>query len=385
MELDGTTASRFRADAMREIRAAVVREKDGPFIIEPAFVAPPGPQEVLVRVMAAGLCHTDVKVRGAGHPAPVPIVLGHEGAGIVEEVGSEVRDLSPGDRVAMSFLSCGDCSPCWKGAVAYCAHFFPLNFGGARLDGSHALRDAAGESLHDRFFGQSSFASHAIAHARNVVRVPDDLPFDVLAPLGCGIQTGAGAVLNVFRLGPGASFACFGAGAVGLSAIMAARATGAAKIIAVDVVPSRLALARELGATHGVNAAEVDAVGAVREITGGGADFTLESSGRPTVLAQAVDCLGPLGTCGIIGGAPRGSQLALDIMATMGGGRTIRGIIEGDSRPHEFIPQLVDLYRAGRFPFDRLITRYPFERINDAMHDSETGKAIKPVLVMEGP
>lgn len=375
--------SRLRAEGMRRIRAAVIREKGGPFLIEDATIASPGAREVLVRVMAAGLCHTDIKVSGKGHPAPVPLVLGHEGAGIVEAVGAEVTELAPGDHVAMSFLSCGECASCAKGALAYCAGFLPLNFGGARPDGSHALRDAAGHPLHDRFFGQSCFASHAMGHVRNTVRLPPGLPFEIAAPLGCGVQTGAGAVLNVFRPGPASTFACFGAGAVGLSAVMAARALGVETIVAVDVVASRLATALELGATHAVDATETDAVAAVRALTGGGADFTLESSGRPVVLAQAVECLGPLGTCGIVGGAPSGAVLPLDILATMTGGRTIRGIIEGDADPQTFLPRLIDLYRQGRFPVDRLITRYPFDRINDAVRDSESGTAIKPVLMMD--
>jgi aryl-alcohol dehydrogenase len=220
---------------------------------------------------------------------------------VVEEIGSSVKKVKVGDHVVLTYMWCGHCKPCLRGDLTYCENFYPLNFGGAREDGSTATRGADGGPVHDHFFGQSSFGTFALVHDRNVIRVPRDVPLELLGPLGCGIQTGAGAVINALKVTPGSSFAAFGGGAVGLSAIMAARVAGATMIIAADVVPSRLELAKELGATHTVNSRETDPVAAVREITGGGADFTLESSGRPAVLRQAIDALGIGGTCGIVG------------------------------------------------------------------------------------
>jgi aryl-alcohol dehydrogenase len=222
-----------------QIRAAVVRQKGGPFSIETLTLEAPRRDEVLVNVVATGLCHTDMVARDRGYPVPHPIVLGHEGAGIVESVGADVVKVAPGDSVVLTFLTCGRCKPCRLGRMAHCEKTFPLCFGGARLDGSTATLDGHGEKVHDHFFGQSSFATYALANERNVVKVSRDIPLECLGPLGCGIQTGAGAVMNALNVRPGTSFASFGAGAVGCSAIMAARAVGATTIVAIDIVPSR--------------------------------------------------------------------------------------------------------------------------------------------------
>ena len=364
----------------RPIKAAVVREKGGEFRIEEGTIGAPGPREVLVRVVATGVCHTDMIIRDQYYPSPLPAVLGHEGSGVVEAVGAGVRGVEPGDHVVMTFMSCGYCVQCEQGHPAHCENFFGLNFGGGRGDGSTATCDAHGHVLHDHFFGQSSFGTLAIAHERNVVKVSKDAPLELLGPLGCGIQTGAGAVLNALQVKAGSSFAAFGSGAVGLSAVMAARVAGATTIIAVDVTPSRLALAKELGATHVVNSRETDAVAAIREITGGGVNFTLESSGRPEVLRQAIDALSIRGTCGIVGAPKLGTEAAFDVNDVMVPGKRIIGIVEGDSVPQLFIPQLVDLYVQGRFPFDKLVGFYAFDQINEAIADSESGKTIKPIL-----
>ncbi len=230
-----------------------MRGKGGPFQIETLTVDQPRADEVLVRIVATGMCHTDIVIRDQVYPVPLPIVLGHEGAGIIERVGSAVRKVIPGDHVVLSFMSCGHCTRCAMGQPAYCERGHPLCFGGTREDGSTASRDSRSEPVHDHFFGQSSFGTYALANERTVVKVPKDLPLERLGPLGCGIQTGAGSVMNALKIGTGASFTAFGSGSVGLSAVMAARIVGATTIIAVDVVASRLALAKELGATHTVN------------------------------------------------------------------------------------------------------------------------------------
>jgi aryl-alcohol dehydrogenase len=366
----------------RRSEAAVVRRKGGPFQIETLMVDQPRADEVLVRIVATGMCHTDLIIRDQVYPVPLPIVLGHEGAGVVETVGSAVHKVVPGDHIVLSFMSCGHCTRCAMGQPAYCEKGHLLCFGGSREDGSTAMRDARSEAIHDHFFGQSSFGTYALANKRTVVRVPKDLPLERLAPLGCGIQTGAGSVINALRIGAGASFAAFGSGSVGLSAVMAARIVGATKIIAVDVIPSRLALAKELGATHTVNAKQNDVVAEIRDITDGGVDFALETTGRPDVVRQAVDALGTRGTCGIVGSAPIGTAASFDMGGLMSPGKCIRGIIQGDSVPEHFIPQLIELHRQGRFPFERLIKFYKLDDINQAATDSGAGVTIKPVLRM---
>jgi aryl-alcohol dehydrogenase len=364
----------------RKIRAAVLREAGKPLVIEDVMLGAPGPNEVMVRVVASGICHTDMVVRDQHYQTPLPLVLGHEGSGIVEAVGSNVTEIVPGDHIVMTYMSCGVCGICETGHPAHCKHVFPLNFGGGRMDGSASTTDAKGATVHDHFFGQSSFGEFAIASQRNVVKVPRSAPLDLLGPLGCGIQTGAGSVLNALKVTAGTSFVAFGAGAVGLSAVMAAKVAGATIIIAVDVNPARLALAAELGATHTLNSSQVDAVDEIRKITGEGANFSLECSGRAEVLRQAIDCLGIFGTCGIVGATRLGTEVSFDINSVMIPGRRIIGIVQGDVVAQTFIPTLVELHRQGRFPFDRLVRFYRFDQINQAMLDSESGSTIKPIL-----
>jgi aryl-alcohol dehydrogenase len=362
------------------IRAAVARAAGQPLQFESATLEAPRDNEVLVRMVATGVCHTDMVIRDQQYKTPLPMILGHEGAGVIEQVGRNVTTVSPGDHVVMTYMYCGLCSPCATGHPAHCANMGPLNFGGGRLDGSSSACCHDGGELHDHFFGQSSFATHAIASELNVVKVPKEVPLELLGPLGCGIQTGAGAVLNAMKVHAGASFAAFGTGAVGLAALMAARVAGATKIIAVDVNPARLQLALELGATHAINSRETDPVAEIRKITGGGADFTLECSGRAAVLRQAIDSVGLLGTCGIVGATPEGTEASFNVNDVMIPGRRIMGIVQGDVVSRTFIPELIELYRQGRFPFDRLVKFYDFDDVNQAMADSESGVTIKPIL-----
>jgi aryl-alcohol dehydrogenase len=367
---------------IRQITAAVTRSQGAPFTIEQARLRAPQGDEVLVRVVATGLCHTDLIVRDQYYPVPLPAVLGHEGAGVVEALGPNVKDLKVGDHVVLTYGACGHCHHCDSGHGAYCKDFFGLNFGGSDPQGNNAITDPAGAPLHDHFFAQSSFASYALSRENNAIKVPADAPLELLGPLGCGIQTGAGAVINSLKVRPGSSFVSLGAGAVGLSAVMAARVAGATTIIAVDVVASRLELAKELGATHVANSREVDLIEAVRAITGGGADFALESTGRPEVLAQGIEALGSLGSIGVVGAPKLGVKAEFDVNNLLLGGRSIRGIVEGDSVPRVFIPQLVQLYQQGRFPFDKLVKFYPLDQINQAAEDSTKGITLKPVLRM---
>lgn len=364
-----------------KVKAAVVHEKEQPFSIEEMELEEPRSEEIIVRIVGAGVCHTDLIVRDQWYPVPLPAVLGHEGSGVVERVGEDVYKVQPGDHVVLTYRSCGRCANCLRGNPPYCLDLYDQNFSGARPDGSNAL-SRNGDTIHGHFFGQSSFATYAMASERNVVKVRKDIPLELLGPLGCGIQTGAGGVLNALRPEAGTSIAIFGTGSVGMSAVMAARVTGCARIIAVDVKPNRLELARELGATHTVDAAETDnVVEAVQEITGGGADYTVETTAVPEVLRQAIESLTLLGECGLIGASALGTEVTLDMNSILFG-RKVRGIIEGDSIPDIFIPRLIQLYEQDRFPFDRLVKFYDLEDINQAAEDSESGVSMKPVLRM---
>jgi aryl-alcohol dehydrogenase len=362
--------------------AAVVESKGAPFVLQEVEIGELRPDEVLVKVAAAGICHTDLICRDQWYPVPFPTVFGHEGAGVVEAVGEAVTEVAPGDSVAMSFHSCGRCRSCVAGLPSYCYEFFEHNFASSRpADGSSVL-SRGGEQVHGHFFGQSSFATYAVANARNVVRLTGTMPLEIAAPLGCGIQTGAGAVLNTLRVPPGATLAVFGAGAVGLAAVMAGVIAGCEAIVAVDLKPARLELPRELGATHVVDAGTGDPVETVRRHVGAGADFALEATGSPQALRQAVDCLAPLGVCGVIGAPAFGTEVVLDVTWILVGGRTVRGVVEGDSVPQTFLPELVRYWEQGRFPVERLMTHYDFDRIEDAVAAAESGEVIKPVLRM---
>lgn len=360
------------------VTAAVTETKGAPFELTELELDDLRPDEVLVKVAAVGICHTDLIIRDQWYPVPLPAVLGHEGAGVVEKVGSAVTRFAPGDRVGMTYNSCGQCKSCAKGRPVICMDFWGRNFASARPDGSTALR-RNGDSIHSHFFGQSSFATHCVATERNVVKLGDSIPFEVAAPFGCGIQTGAGAVLNSLQPPPGSTIAIFGTGAVGLSAVMAARLSGCTTIVGVDLRPQRLELARELGATHVVNAGEEDTAEALQRISGG-VDFAIDTTGNPQVLKTAFESTGPGGVTGIIGAPPFGTTIDLDINGVLALGRTVRGIVEGDSVPDVFLPALVSLWEQGRFPADRLMTTYDFDEIERAAHEAEEGHVIKPVL-----
>jgi aryl-alcohol dehydrogenase len=362
-----------------EIKAAVIFENAGDFSIEQVELSEPNDDEVLVRIVGVGICHTDLGARDGHLPIPPPpSVFGHEGAGIVEKVGTRVTKVQPGDHVVLGWDYCGACKSCKSGKELYCLNFFQHNFHGARPDDTPTLRKGD-QVIHGSFFCQSSFANFALANERNVIKVREDVSLDILAPMGCGVMTGAGAVMNALQPRPGASIAVFGAGTVGMSAVLGAVVCGCTTIIAIDINSDRLELAKKLGATHTVNAGESDPVQAIMDITGDGAEFTLECIGNPKVLRQAVDALPRCGICGLLGVVPPGTEVSLDMDLIMNG-RAVKGILGGDAIADLFIPKLIDLYSQGRFPFDRLITFYPFDEINQAVEDMEKGRVIKPVL-----
>jgi aryl-alcohol dehydrogenase len=345
--------------------AAVLAHPGSAFELREVELAPPGPDEVLVRVTATGVCGTDLEFATF---FPTPAVFGHEGAGVVEAVGSRVTGVAIGDRVAMTFASCGDCPRCATGAPAYCRAFDAVNFSGRRPDGSSAL-SLDGEPVNAHFLGQSSFATHVVAPARAVVPLASGVDLAVVGPFGCGFQTGAGGVFNVLRPPPGSSIAVFGAGAVGAAAILAAVISGCAVVAAVDINPSKLDLARSFGATH-VYSSGADLPGEF--------DFAIDTTGRADVLRTAVEALAPLGRCGVIGVGPS-DTMSFEWRSILNG-RTVTGIIAGSSVPRVFLPRLLDLYAAGRFPVDRMMTYFPFERINEAVAAVRSGEVGKAVL-----
>lgn len=366
---------------MRFAKAAVLRKLGGPFEIEPISVAGPRADEVLVRMVGVGVCHTDIACRD-GFPVPLPIVLGHEGAGTVEAVGSQVKQVKVSDHVVMSFNSCGQCHGCAHGHPASCSQFLSLNFAGVRVaDGSTPLAQDE-QPIHGVFFGQSSFATYAIAREINTVTVASDLPLPLLGPLGCGIQTGAGAVINSIKLQAGESVALFGGGAVGLSALLAARAVNAGKVFVVEPNAKRRALAIELGATEAFDPRDgSDIVAAIKEASGGGVDHAVDTTALSAVVAQAINCVLPGGTVGMVGIPAPDAAVPATLLDLLVKSVTLRPIIEGDADPQIFVPKMLEFYQKGKFPFDKLITKYPFEQINEAMHASEAGEVIKPVLI----
>ncbi len=378
-EANGRLASSWNG---MKVKAAVVRAARAPMSLEVLDMEDPRGDELLVRVVATGVCHTDIAMRDQTFPVPQPVVLGHEGAGIVERVGSAITKVAPGDHVIMTYDSCGRCRACTQHRPTYCYEFFGSNFAATRADGS-TTHAKDGAPVHGNFFGQSSFATFALCRERNVVKVGKELDLALLGPLACGVQTGAGSVMNALDVRAGRSLAVFGAGSVGLSAVMAARVVGATTTVAIDVNDERLQLARELGATHTFNPRRDELPQAILGATDGGVDFALDSTAQPRVIRQAVESLAHGGTCGIVGAAALGTEVTLDVMHLMTAGRSLRGIVEGESNPDAFIPTLAALYEQGRFPFDKLVRFYPFENINEAVHDSETGKVVKAVVRMQ--
>jgi len=362
-----------------KITAAVVAEKGAPFRLETLELVEPAADELVVRVVAAGICQTDVHAREDFFGIPFPCVFGHEGAGVVERVGARVAKVAPGDRVVMVSPACGSCPACRRRLPGYCTAARRLKFSGRLRDGRAPL--SRGEApVYGGFFQQSSFASHALATEANVVKVPPDLPLALAAAFPCGINTGAGAVLNALRPAPGSTFAVYGAGAVGLAGLMAARIAGCATLVAVDFHENRLRLARELGATHVCNPAKTDPVEAIRRASGGaGADYALEAAGDPRALRQAVDSLAPLGVCCLVGSARRGVEASLE-MALVQHGRTLRGCIQGDAPAEEFVPALFEHWRSGRLQVEPLVACYDFGDINRAVEDSLSGRTVKAVL-----
>ncbi|HEY1969182.1 MAG TPA: NAD(P)-dependent alcohol dehydrogenase [Pseudonocardia sp.] len=367
-----------------EITAAVAHKPNADFTIEKLTLDGPRAGEILVQIMAVGLCHTDLAAREGVIPIPAPSVLGHEGAGVVLEVGEGVTKVAPGDSVALTFNSCGQCPNCTTGAQAYCYQFLPLNYAGVRLtDGVSPISSPEGP-VTAAFFGQSSFASHAIANERNAVKLPAGTPLELVGPLGCGVQTGAGAVMNSLAAPAGSALLVLGAGSVGLSGVLGGVVQGCSTIIVVEPHQSRRELALELGATHAVDPAAGELAEQVRAIVPDGVQNVFDTTGIPSVIEASFGAMAPHAGLGLVG-VPTDptASLNLNLIQAMTIGIRLFGIIEGDAVPDEFIPRLVELHAAGRFPFDKMITKYPFAEINKAIEAQHRGDAVKVVLVHE--
>ena len=367
-----------------KISALVVEQKDGPFVLQELDLEAPGRGEALVRIVACGVCHTDAITRAGDMPMPFPSVLGHEGAGVVEEVGPGVTDAAPGDKVIIGWPSCGTCRNCLDGEPRYCLRTGEALVSGRRFKGEKAGTTAysrKGAPINGHFFGQSSFATHSIVTADALVKVPDEVPLDLLGPLACGLGTGAGAVLNEARPRLGDSVLIVGVGAVGLAAIMAARNSGVTRIIAADIHDNRLDLAKEFGATHVINSRTQSLVDEVRTITGSTVDFAFDCTGVIAVIEQLAETVGMLGHLILVGGAPAHARFSLAHLTTLWGKRVI-GVLGGGGRSGQLIPALVDLFQQGRFPFDRLVKFYDMDQIEQALEDSKSGAVIKPILRM---
>jgi aryl-alcohol dehydrogenase len=362
-----------------EALAAVVAAAGAPFELRRAEVDEPRADEVAVRIEAVGICHTDISVQEGNFGTPFPIVVGHEGTGTVEAVGAAVTGLAPGDRVSLSFDYCGHCRNCLDGRPTYCYENWPRNFGGGRLDGTTSLA-LEGAPVHSHFLGQSSFAELSICPQNCATKIESEIPAALLAPIGCGVATGAGAVLNVLRPEPRDAIAIFGLGAVGLSAVMGAAIRGCETIVAVDPNPERRRLAAELGATLALDPGEGSPLEAIRALAPDGLQFSLEMSGVPAVLQEAISALAPGGSCGLVGAPPVGTRFPLDVHEVLSFGRRLQGIVLGDAVPQKFLPELVSHWEEGRLPLEKLVEAFPFERIDEAIDAARTGRVVKPVL-----
>ena len=352
-----------------------------PLVIEEVELDGPGPGEVLVEIVATGLCHSDLSVIDGNRPRPMPMIIGHEASGIVREVGAGVRDLAPGDPVVFSYVpTCGHCLPCSEGRPAMCEEGLKANVAGALLTGTRRFRNHDGRVL-NHHLGVSSYARLTVAAQESLIKIDPAVPLEIAALFGCAVLTGVGAVVNTARVPPGSGVAVFGLGGVGLSAVMGARAAGAYPILAVDVLDSKLELARQFGATHVVNGQRDDAVAAVRDVTKGGAQFAFESVGNERVLAQAYQATRRGGTTVTIGLPHPSKQFTVQAVSLVVEERTIKGSYMGSAVPRRDLPRFIGMYQAGLLPVDRLLSRtIALDDINAGFDALARGEVVRQVI-----
>jgi alcohol dehydrogenase len=373
-----------------KVRGAVLSEmgrprpyaESRPLQIVELELDPPGPGEILIRVRAAGLCHSDLSVIDGSRPRVMPMVLGHEAAGEVVELGPGVREFAPGDHVVLSFVpSCGRCGPCLDGRAALCEPGAVANAAGSLLSGARRWHDRAGAELHHHL-GVSAFADHAVVSAHSAVKIDPELPFEIAALFGCAVLTGVGAALYSAGVAPGDSVAVFGLGGVGLAALLGARVAGATTLVAVDVVQEKLDLALELGATHAVLAGESTSAD-VRAVTGGGAVRVIETAGSAAVLAQAYAATRRGGTTVTVGLPDPAQMLSISAVSLVAEEKTLRGCYLGSAVPARDIPRFVALYRAGALPVQRLLThRLGLEEVNQGFDRLAQGGAVRQAVIL---
>jgi aryl-alcohol dehydrogenase len=363
---------------MPRIKAAVAVKPKSPLEFQDLELAEPEGNEILIRTVATGICHTDLLLRDGIFGPVAPVIPGHEGVGVIEAVGDDVKELRVGDRVALSQSSCGHCQDCRRSHPMNCRNYTQYNLTGLRPNGKRAILN---KDVGSNFVGQSSFATHILATENNAALLPAD-NFDLTnaAPLGCGMATGAGTVIHALKAEVGTSIAVFGAGAVGMATIMAAKIRRCRTIIVIDLNEERMKLALELGATHALNGRSSDIVEQIGAITGGGADYAVDAVGAVPVIINTVACTRAGGHSVLLGLDSLGKSIPipLDLMVF---NRKIQGAILGDQIPQIFIPQMVQMNQEGIFPFERLIRKYKFSEINEAIKDAESGRVIKPVIV----
>jgi len=372
-----------------QVKAAILEAPATDLIVEHIDCQEPHAGEVLVRIAASGVCQSDLHVVHGTQTNPLPVVLGHEGAGIVEAVGPNVTRVRAGDHVVLSWVPyCGQCVYCLSGHPNLCQVAYAALSKGTMLDGTSRLSWSGrrGDGLplpvyHYSFI--SSFAEYAVVPESGCVVIGPDIPLDKAALVGCAVMTGVGAALNTAHVQPGSTVAVIGAGGVGLNVMQGAQLAGAISIIAIDINPSKLARAHTFGATHVINAAETDAVATVRELTKGvGADFSFEAVGRPETMRQCWEMAHPGGTVVMVGIAPQGSELSLPANRIVREERRLVGSFYGSARPHIDMPLILELYMAGKLKLDELATHhFSLEQINEAVHSLESGEAIRPVIV----
>jgi S-(hydroxymethyl)glutathione dehydrogenase / alcohol dehydrogenase len=364
-------------------QAAVLWEPGRPVEVVEVDLAPPKAGEVLVRIAACGVCHTDLHVVDGHLTEPLPLVLGHEAAGVVEEIGPGVETLAAGDHVVLALApSCGECDECRRGRPNFCTLGARMAAEGTLADGTSRL-SLNGTTLH-HFNSVSSFAGHAVVPESAAVRIRSDVALDAVALIGCSVLTGYGAVLNTAGVEEGATVAVWGCGGVGANVVQGARLAGASRIVAVDTRPEKLELARVLGATDVVEAgAETDAVAAVREITSGGPDYAFEAIGSESAVQEAWKATRAGGTVIVVGIMPRGSTLTIDPWQFMSE-KTLKGTFLGSARIQEDVPRLVDLYHSGQLELDQLVSRkLSLRELPDAFDRLRTGDVVRQVVVFD--
>jgi len=362
-------------------RAAILFEAGQKLEICEVDVQDPGPGEVRIQMVAGGVCHSDLHVMTGHLSAPLPAILGHEGAGIVADVGAGVISVRPGDHVIPLWrLSCGECEYCTGGRPALCAAGTEIRWTGRLLDGTSRFELDGREIKH--FAGVSSFSNYTVLPEKSVLKIPDDLPLDRAALLGCAVITGWGAVVNAAQVRPGRTVAVFGTGGVGINVVQGAVLAGAEKIIAVDLLESRLEHAKNFGATHVVNPAAGDPVEQIRDLTGGrGVDYAFEVVGLPVTMRQAYDCLAKRGVAMIVGITPTTAEVTIPSLSLVYDERVLTGSLYGSAAPKTDIPRMIDLYRAGSLKLDELLSRsYPIEEINQAYDALQSGETLRSVV-----